>query len=113
MNGIFDGPIPAAVVAATSTEEVPRSSASRTSTGSTSSPAPGITSTEGGLETIVEDTIVLDGSPMNRIVHIDALNMMATAQCGVPLEVLEDAVRLQGLTTGHSPQSKPLPRWAA
>ncbi len=24
------------------------------------------------------------------------------------LEVLEDAVRLQGLTTGHSPQSKPL-----
>ena len=34
--------------------------------------------------------------------------MMATAQCGVVLEVLEDAVRLQGLTTGHSPQSKPL-----
>ena len=34
--------------------------------------------------------------------------MMATAQCGVPLQVLEDTLREQGLTTGHSPQSKPL-----
>ena len=34
--------------------------------------------------------------------------MQATAQCGVPLEVLENALREKGYTTGHSPQSKPL-----
>ena len=39
---------------------------------------------------------------------IDAYNMQATAQCGVPLQVLEDRVRELGLTTGHSPQSKPV-----
>ena len=32
-------------------------------------PRTGVTSTEGGLETIVEDTIVLDGSTMNEIVE--------------------------------------------
>ena len=34
--------------------------------------------------------------------------MQATVQCGVPLQVLEDTLRAQGLTTGHSPQSKPI-----
>jgi alkyldihydroxyacetonephosphate synthase len=34
--------------------------------------------------------------------------MQATAQCGVPLQMLEDQVRALGLTTGHSPQSKPI-----
>ena len=34
--------------------------------------------------------------------------MQATCQCGVPLQVLEDRVRELGLTTGHSPQSKPV-----
>ena len=29
-------------------------------------------------------------------------------QCGVPLQVLEDRLGEQGLTTGHSPQSRPL-----
>jgi alkyldihydroxyacetonephosphate synthase len=33
---------------------------------------------------------------------------MATVQCGVGLQELEDILRAQGLTTGHSPQSKPL-----
>ena len=41
---------------------------------------------------------------MNRIISIDAYNMQATAECGVPLQVLEDEVRKHGLTTGHSPQ---------
>ena len=45
---------------------------------------------------------------MNRIVSIDAYNMQATAQCGVPLQALEDRAREHGLTTGHSPQSKPV-----
>ncbi len=68
----------------------------------------GGTATEGGLETVVEDSIVLDGSQMNQIISIDAYNMQATAQCGVPLQVLEDQARELGLTTGHSPQSKPV-----
>ena len=34
--------------------------------------------------------------------------MQATAQCGVPLQALEDRARELGLTTGHSPQSKPV-----
>ena len=108
VNGIFQGPIPAAVVAARSTADVAKVLRFAHEHRINVVPRTGITSTEGGLETVVEDTIVLDGSPMSTIVRIDPVNMMATAQCGVPLEVLEDAVRLQGLTTGHSPQSKPI-----
>ena len=108
VHGIFDGPIPAVIVNAASTEQVADvlrfanehliNVVART----------GRTGTEGGLETVVEDTIVLDGSSMDAIVSIDPVNMQATAQCGVPLQVLEDALREQGLTTGHSPQSKPI-----
>ncbi|MGO9964748.1 MAG: FAD-binding oxidoreductase [Acidimicrobiales bacterium] len=108
INGIFTGPIPAAVVAVTSTEEVAKVLRFANEHLINVVPRTGITSTEGGLETIVEDTIVVDGSPMNKIVEVDPVNMMVTAQCGACLEVVEDAVRLQGLTTGHSPQSKPL-----
>jgi alkyldihydroxyacetonephosphate synthase len=68
----------------------------------------GGTATEGGLETPVENSIVVDGGQMNKILHIDAYNMQATVQCGVPLQALEDEVRKLGLTTGHSPQSKPI-----
>ena len=71
-------------------------------------PRTGHTATEGGLETVVPDSIVLDGSPMNRILDLDTYNMQATCQCGVPLQALEDAARERGLTTGHSPQSKPV-----
>ena len=71
-------------------------------------PRTGRTATEGGLETAVADSIVLDGSAMDRILSIDAYNMQATCQCGVPLQALEDRAREQGLTTGHSPQSKPV-----
>jgi FAD/FMN-containing dehydrogenase len=45
---------------------------------------------------------------MDKIIDIDPVNMQATAQCGVILQTLEDQVRQLGLTTGHSPQSKPL-----
>jgi len=108
VNGIFIGPIPTAVVSARSAAEVAKVLRFANDHKINVVPRTGITSTEGGLETIVEDTIVLDGSSMNEIVRIDPVNMMATAQCGVVLQTLEDAVRLQGLTTGHSPQSKPL-----
>jgi FAD/FMN-containing dehydrogenase len=108
VNGIYEGPIPAAIVMATSSAEVAQVLQFANNHKINVVPRTGVTSTEGGLETVVEDTIVLDGSLMNKILSVDPVNMMATAQCGVPLEVLEDAVRLHGITTGHSPQSKPL-----
>ena len=108
VHGIFAGPIPAAIVMARSTDEVAKVLEFANRHLINVVPRTGGTGTEGGLETIVEDTIVLDCSAMNAIVSIDAENMQATAQCGVPLQVLEDAVRALGLTTGHSPQSKPI-----
>jgi alkyldihydroxyacetonephosphate synthase len=105
---VYSTPIPAAVVKLTDTKQVSDvlnflnehkiNSVART----------GGTATEGGLETIVENSVVLDGSQMNTIIKIDPTNMMATAQCGVCLGDLEDKLREQGFTTGHSPQSKPL-----
>ncbi|GMQ62539.1 FAD-binding oxidoreductase [Vallitalea maricola] len=71
-------------------------------------PRTGESATEGGLEVVVENTIVLDGSEMNEIIEISEENMLATVACGVPLEVLENKLREKGYTTGHSPQSKPL-----
>lgn len=68
----------------------------------------GGTATEGGLESGAPQSIVVDGSMLNQIISIDAYNMQATAQCGVPLQLLEDKAREVGLTTGHSPQSKPI-----
>ena len=71
-------------------------------------PRTGGTATEGGLESAVPDSVIIDGSAMNEILSVDAYNMQATCQCGVPLQALEDRARELGLTTGHSPQSKPV-----
>lgn len=108
VHDIFDGPIPAVIVNATSSRQVADVLAFADANRINVVARTGRTGTEGGLETIVEDTIVLDGSGLNAILSIDPVNMQATAQCGVPLQVLENALRLQGLTTGHSPQSKPI-----
>ncbi|TDC96910.1 FAD-binding oxidoreductase [Saccharopolyspora aridisoli] len=108
VHGIFDGPLPCAVVRAADTRQVAEVLAFADEHRINVVPRTGRTGTEGGLETTVEGTIVLDGSEMASIVRIDEENMQATAQCGVPLQVLEDALREKGLTTGHSPQSKPL-----
>ncbi|QUH03862.1 FAD-binding oxidoreductase [Saccharopolyspora erythraea] len=108
VHGIFDGPLPSAVVRAADARQVADVLAFADEHRINVVPRTGRTGTEGGLETSVEGTIVLDGSDMDAIVGIDPENMQATAQCGVPLQVLEDALREQGLTTGHSPQSKPL-----
>jgi alkyldihydroxyacetonephosphate synthase len=108
VNGIFPGPLPAAIVSVSSTEEVAAVLRFANEHHVNVVPRTGGTATEGGLETVVEDSIVLDGSMMSEVLSVDPLNMMATAQCGVPLEVLEATVRTYGLTTGHSPQSKPL-----
>ena len=106
--GVYTLPAPAAVAMVRSTWEAAEVLAFADRQGINVVPRTGGTATEGGLETIVPDSIVLDGSDMNRIIEIDAYNMQATCQCGVPLQVLEDRVRELGLTTGHSPQSKPV-----
>ncbi|MEV6311449.1 FAD-binding oxidoreductase [Streptomyces sp. NPDC051840] len=111
VHGIFDGPIPAAIVNARSTQDVSRVLAFADENRINVVARTGRTGTEGGLETAVEDTIVLDGSSLDEIISVDVENMQVTVQCGVPLQVLEDKLREQGLTTGHSPQSKPLAQY--
>lgn len=108
IHGIYTLPIPAAVVKLGSTEQVSHVLNFMNAHKINGVPRTGASATEGGLETVVENSVVLDGSAMNQIINIDIENMQATAQCGVPLEVLENALREKGYTTGHSPQSKPL-----
>ena len=106
--GVYTMPAPAAIAMVRSTDEVAAVLAFADEHGVNVVARTGGTATEGGLETVVENSIVLDGSGMNDIISIDTYNMQATAQCGVPLQVLEDRAREMGLTTGHSPQSKPV-----
>jgi alkyldihydroxyacetonephosphate synthase len=108
VHGIYDGPIPAAIVYPASTADVAAVLRFAEENLVNVVPRTGGTATEGGLETVVEDSLVVDGSRMNAILSIDPADMMATTQCGVGLQELEDLLRTQGLTTGHSPQSKPL-----
>jgi FAD/FMN-containing dehydrogenase len=108
VHGIFDGPIPAAIVYPGSVTDVAAVLRFAQENLVNVVPRTGGTATEGGLETVVEDSLVVDGSRMNAILSIDPVDMMATVQCGVGLQQLEDTLRARGLTTGHSPQSKPL-----
>jgi alkyldihydroxyacetonephosphate synthase len=108
VHGIYDGPIPAAIAYPSSTADVAAILRFAEENLVNVVPRTGRTATEGGLETVVEDSLVVDGSRMNTILSIDSVDMMATVQCGVGLQELEDILRTQGLTTGHSPQSKPL-----
>jgi alkyldihydroxyacetonephosphate synthase len=108
VHGIYDGPIPAAIAYPSSAADVAAVLRFAEENLVNVVPRTGRTATEGGLETVVQDSLVVDGSRMNAILSIDPVDMMATAQCGVRLQQLEDALRAQGLTTGHSPQSKPL-----
>jgi alkyldihydroxyacetonephosphate synthase len=106
--GVYTMPLPAAVAMVRSTDEVAAVLKFAETHVVNVVARTGGTATEGGLETPVENSIVVDGGLMNEIIKIDPYNMQATAQCGVPLQLLEDAVREFGLTTGHSPQSKPI-----
>ena len=106
--GVVTQPIPAAIVFAQNTSAVSRVLAFANAHGVNVVARTGGSATEGGLETAVENSIVLDGSRMNQIIAIDALDMQVTGQCGVSLQVLDDLLQAKGLTTGHSPQSKPL-----
>lgn len=108
---VYTLPIPAAVVKVEGSEQVSDILKFCNEHKVNIVPRTGGSATEGGLETVVENSIVLDGSMMNEIVSIDIENMQATIQCGVNLEVLENQLRERGYTTGHSPQSKPLAQY--
>ncbi|WP_020498572.1 FAD-binding oxidoreductase [Sciscionella marina] len=110
-HGIYDGPFPLAIVRARDTATVAAVLAFADEHRINVVPRTGRTGTEGGLETSVPGSIVLDGSEMDAVLEIDPVNMQARVQCGVPLRVLEERLREQGLTTGHSPQSKPLAQY--
>ncbi|MCP1223626.1 FAD-binding oxidoreductase [Sebaldella sp. S0638] len=108
VSGVYTQPLPAAVVYAESSQETADILKFANENKINVVPRTGRSSIEGGLETVVPDSIVLDGSRMDKILNIDTYNMQVTCECGVPLEVVENILREQGYTTGHSPQSKPL-----
>ena len=108
--GIYTQPIPAAIAYVQNTEQVAQVLQFADQNGVNVVPATGRSATEGGLETALENSVVVDGSQMNKVLKIDTYNMMVTCQCGVCLEDVENQLREQGYTTGHSPQSKPLAR---
>lgn len=109
--GIYSMPLPAAVVKPSTPRGVSEVLKFANENGINVVPKTGGSATEGGLETVVENSIVVDGSTMNKIIAVDVENMQATVQCGVILEDLENEVRKIGYTTGHSPQSKPLAQY--
>ena len=105
---VYTQPIPAAVVFAESTEDVAAILKFADENGVNIVPRTGQSAIEGGLETAKENSVVVDGTRMNKVIEVNEKNMQVTCQCGVPLESLEDSLREKGLTTAHSPQSKPL-----
>lgn len=105
---VLDVPLPIAIVYPNSTEEVRSLLMLCNQNDINVIPRSGKTATEGGLENWKEKTLVIDGKRLNRISKIDTYNMQATVQSGVQLQMLEDMLREQGYTTGHSPQSKPV-----
>ncbi len=105
---VLDVPSPVAIVYPKDTEEVQKLLTFCNANGINVIPRSGKTATEGGLENWKELTIVIDGKLLDKIIKIDPYNMQVTVQAGVPLQLLEDQLRPLGLTTGHSPQSKPV-----
>ncbi|MDR1677447.1 MAG: FAD-binding oxidoreductase, partial [Deltaproteobacteria bacterium] len=106
--GVYTQPTPAAIAYVENAGEVSEVLKWASKESVNIVPRAGISATEGGLETIIPNSVVLDCSRMNKIIKIDPINMQATGQAGVSLQVLDDQCRALGLTTGHSPQSKPL-----
>lgn len=108
---VLDVPLPLAIVYPKSTEEVSRLLIFCNENRINVIPRAGKTATEGGLENWKAQTVVIDALHLNQIIKIDAYNMQATVQAGVALQNLEDELRKIGLTTGHSPQSKPVAKY--
>lgn len=107
-NDIFTQPIPIAIVQVESTEQVSEILKYCNGNYINVIPRSGNSALERMLESTKENHIILDVSKLNQIINIDTYNMQITAQAGVPLERLENLLREKNLTTGHSPQSKPL-----
>ncbi|MFP3156403.1 FAD-binding oxidoreductase [Lachnospiraceae bacterium ZAX-1] len=105
---VYTQPIPAAVGYVKNTQQVSDVLKFANENSINVVPRTGQSAIEGGLETALENSIVVDGSQMNKIIKIDTYNMQVTCECGVPLQQLDDLLREEGYTTGHSPQSKPL-----
>lgn len=105
---VLDVPVPSAIVYPKSTEEVAKILVYCNDHQINVIPRAGKTATEGGLENWKERTLVVDTLHLDQIIKIDEYNMQATVQAGVALQDLEDELRKNGLTTGHSPQSKPV-----
>lgn len=108
---VLDVPMPTAIVYPKNTEEVARLLSFCNDHGVNIIARSGKTSTEGGLENWKDLTLVVDARDLNRIIKIDEYNMQATIQAGVTLQSLEDELNKRGLTTGHSPQSKPVAKY--
>lgn len=106
--GDFEGPQPICILNVGSTEEVATALKYCNEHEVYVIPRTGMSSYEGLLTAINENTIMLDASAMNKILNIDYKNMCATCECGVPLATLEDLLQAEGFTTGHSPQSQPV-----
>lgn len=99
---------PMAIVFAESTEDIVKVLRYCNENGINMIARSGGSAAEGLLEAREEGTLMLDCSRMNKLIELDVYNMMVTVQCGYPLEALENLVNKKGLTTGHSPQSRPL-----
>ncbi|MBW6098750.1 FAD-binding protein [Escherichia coli] len=66
-----------------------------------------------GWKPLWKNSVVLDGSAMNQIINIDIENMQATAQCGVPLEVLKTRCVKKVTPRGILRSQSRWRRWAA
>jgi alkyldihydroxyacetonephosphate synthase len=108
---VLDVPMPVAIVYPRTTEETARLLSMCDAYGINVIPRAGKTATEGGLENWKENTLVVDARDLNQIIKIDEYNMQATVQAGVILQELENELNQRGLTTGHSPQSKPVAKY--
>jgi len=105
---VLDVPAPLAIVYPESADQVSEILRYCNAYGINVIPRSGRTATEGGLENWKDQTLVVDGKNLNKIIKVDPYNLQVTAQSGVVLQDLEDEVRKYGYTTGHSPQSKPV-----
>jgi alkyldihydroxyacetonephosphate synthase len=101
------GHVPDAVVLPGSADEVLALLALAGQHGLAVTPRGGGTSVVGGLR-VADDMrpwIVADMARMNRVLSVSVVDRTAVVQAGITLPALEDALRPQGFTLGHFPQS--------
>jgi alkyldihydroxyacetonephosphate synthase len=94
---------PAAVVFATTTEQVAIALAWAQETGTLVVSRGGGTGLAGGAEAI-KHSVVIDTSHMDRILGIDDVSQTVQAEAGVRMAALERALQPRGLTTGLDPE---------